>query len=367
MTWSGILPRYFADGRQIGLSLTGGVDSRMILSWAPCSPGDLMCHTFSGPYRDCMDLEVARQVAGVCGHPHETIYVGHDFLYQFPNLAEESIWLSDGTMDVTGSVDLYVQRIARLLAPVRMTGTNGGEIMRSLIAFKPAGLNMEPFDPDFGNMIRAAGRTYTFELDTNRLSFTAFKQAPWYMNTKFVVERSQISLRMPYFDNDFVALVYRAPKSFTQNNDLALRLIADGNPALSQIETDRALTLKMVPGLTHAKHFFQQFTFKLEYAYDYGMPQWLARVDHLVSPLQPENFILGRHKIHHFRKWYRDELSGYIKSILLDPTTLKRPYLNGAAVEKMVLSHTKGTANHTREIHKILSTELMHRLFIDRN
>jgi len=41
---------------------------------------------------------------------------------------------------------------------------------------------------------------------------------------------------------------------------------------------------------------FLEFTFKAEYAYDYGMPQWLARVDRTFSRLRLERLFLGRHK-----------------------------------------------------------------------
>src|SRR5206468_5989917 len=49
-----------------------------------------------------------------------------------------------------------------------------------------------------------------------------------------------------------------------------------------------------------------EFLRKAEYAYDYGMPQWMARIDHLLLPLRLERLFLGRHKFSHFRVWYRD-------------------------------------------------------------
>jgi asparagine synthase (glutamine-hydrolysing) len=78
-----------------------------------------------------------------------------------------------------------------------------------------------------------------------------------------------------------------------------------------------------------------------------------------------ERLFLGRHKYYHFRTWYRDALSNYVQEMLLDPRTLSRPYLQRATVEAMVNGHMKKGENHTGEIHKILSLELIHRLFID--
>jgi asparagine synthase (glutamine-hydrolysing) len=112
-------------------------------------------------------------------------------------------------------------------------------------------------------------------------------------------------------------------------------------------------------------HSILEFSFRSEYAYDTGMPQWLARLDHFLSPFHLERLFLGRHKFHHFRLWYRDALSGYVREMLLDSRTLSRPYLQRKAVESAVLGHLKGTRNYTVDIHKLLSLELIHRLFFD--
>jgi asparagine synthase (glutamine-hydrolysing) len=104
---------------------------------------------------------------------------------------------------------------------------------------------------------------------------------------------------------------------------------------------------------------------KAEYAYDHGMPQSVARIDHALSPFHLEKLFLGRHKYYHFRVWYRDALSKYVQEMLLDPLTLSRPYLDRKAVEATVRGHLKEGRNHTTEIHKLLSIELLHRLFID--
>jgi asparagine synthase (glutamine-hydrolysing) len=312
-----------------------------------------------------MDVKVAREVAAICRQPHSVISVGQDFFNQFPALAEKTVFISDGCMDVTGAIDLYVQKIARQIAPVRLTGTNGGEMLRRLVAFKPSSLCHDFLTPEMARHTAAAGATYASELRGHQLSFTAFKQTPWYMCSKFAVERSQLTLRMPYFDNDLVALSYQAPASDFQSNGPALRLINDGNPALKSIETDRGLAARSIPGVNTARHLFQQFTFKAEYAYDYGMPQSLARLDHFFAPLHLERLFLGRHKFHHFRVYYRDHFSKYVRDVLLDVRTRGRPYLEGARLEKMVTGHLGGYRNYTLEIHKVLTTELIQRQLLE--
>src|SRR5215831_6176730 len=70
-TFAQILPRYIGNGRRIGMSLTGGLDGRMIMAWANCQPNSLPCYTFGGHYRDCADVKVARAVAEICRQPHQ--------------------------------------------------------------------------------------------------------------------------------------------------------------------------------------------------------------------------------------------------------------------------------------------------------
>src|SRR5207248_2241549 len=347
-TWRRVLPKYFLGKQSIGLSLTGGVDSRMILAWAPRYPGTLPCYTWGGTYRDCADVKIARRTAGIAQQPHNTILVGAEFLSQFRVLAERAVYISDGTLDVTGSIDMYVQRLARQIAPVRVSGVCGGEILRRLVMFKPDPPQQGLFVPELACSFRDAAATYAGELQGHRLSFTAFKQAPWYMASKFTLERSQVTYRTPYFDNDLVALAYQTPAQLL-SNEPALRLIADGNPVLGKIGTDRGVAFRSIPGITPILHAYREFTFKAEYAYDYRMPQWLARLDHTFAPLHLEKLFIGRHKFHHFRVWYRDELSQCLKEMLIDSDARNRPYLRAHSLEEMLKAHMNGHRNYAFE------------------
>ncbi len=53
-------------------------------------------------------LLVARQVARACGQPHQVIQVGADFFSRFPQLAERTVYLTDGCADVSCSPPFYV-------------------------------------------------------------------------------------------------------------------------------------------------------------------------------------------------------------------------------------------------------------------
>lgn len=355
------LPHYFEGPEKIGVSLTGGLDTRIIMAWCKAAPGSLPCYTFGSMYRDNQDVKLARKVAALCGQPHQVITTGPEFLSQFAHYAERTVYLTDASVDVGRSPDLYVNEKARQIAPVRMVGTYGSEILLHDVMFKAVRPVDGLYHADLSPWIDSAESTYYSSLDCHPVTFAAFRQSPWHHYGVLGLEQTQVGVRTPYIDNELVKTVYRAPQLPNINQESRVRLLLSGNPAISAFRTDRGSR-----GLNNVLiRAALEFTFKAEYAYDYGMPQWLARVDHAFAPLHFERLWVGRHKIFHFRPWYRDQLAQYVRDILLDSRSLARPYLDRRMVSDIVAGHLSGTRNYTLEIHRLLTLELAHRLFVD--
>jgi asparagine synthase (glutamine-hydrolysing) len=363
-TFSQDLPRFFKGGEPIGVALTGGLDTRVIMAWHKAKPGTLPCYVWGGTYRDSQDVLVGRKVADVCQQSHQVVTTGQEFLSQFSRYAERSLYLTDVCVDVSRSPDLFVSEKAREIAPVKVVGTYGSEVLRHARMFKPVDPAPGLFRQELLSHVGQARSTYQALIQCNPVTFVAFRQSPWQHYGILALEQTQLTVRSPFLDNDFVRTVYRAPHSGDAAEDVRLRLIADGNPTLARIRSDRGVGARGLLGL--ATRGLLEFTFKSEYAYDYGMPQWVAGIDHAFAGLHLERLFLGRHKFAHFRVWYRDALAEYVRQILLDPQTLSRPYLNRKGVEAIVRGHLSGGRNYTNEIHKLLTVELLHRLFLDR-
>jgi asparagine synthase (glutamine-hydrolysing) len=359
------LPRYFEGQERIAMSLTGGLDTRMIMAWQTCKPGSLPCYTFGGMFRDCQDVVLSRRVAAMCGQTHQVITAGKEFLDGFPRYAERAVYLTGGCVDTSRSPDVYLNEMAREIAPVRMTGNLGGEVLRRVRTFKPAEPLQGLFQPEFLSSVHAAAETYARLQQGNKLSFTVFKQSPWNHYGILALEQTQLALRTPFLDNNLIRTVFRAPDSALAGSEDSLRLIADGKRDLLRIPTDRGLAGERGRISAAVHRGFLEFLFKAEYAYDMGMPQGVARIDHAFSAFHLERLFLGRHKALHFRVWYRDALAGYVREMLLDPRSLSRPYIERKRLEEVVQGHLKGDRNYTNEIHKTLTLELIHRLFLD--
>lgn len=352
------MQRRLESGLPIGVSLTGGYDTRLIMSCLKSSGTILPCYTFGGMYRECFDVKIARKVARLCDCQHSVLELGEGFLKEFPALADKTIRLSDGCLGATNAYELYLNQLARRVAPVRLTGSYGSEVMRGARAFKAVSPAQGLIAPDFQPQIDAAARTFETASGGHAVSFSVFKQAPWYYYNRLAVEQSQVIVRTPFMDNDFVGLFYRKPANSGDSRQLARHLIEHGSASLAELPTDTG-------NCSYLRHQWAQFLFKADYCYKSGMPQWLERVHHMLGPVQPERLLIGRHRFAHFRVWFRKQLANYVKEILLDRRTAQRPYFNHAFVQRMVQQHIEGTGNYTDDIERVLTVELACRQFLD--
>ena len=364
-TFARILPRYFRPGERVGMSLTAGLDSRLVMACVRAAPRTLPCYSYAGSHRDTLDVSIARKVAKRCGQPFSVIRLGQDFFKEFPTLAEKTVFITDGHLDVCSAHDIYFSKRAREIAPIRMTGLFGSEIVRNHTMFKASLVGHEVFAPDLVTEMRRAVHTLREQKIGNSLSFALFKEVPWRAFGKRAVEQSQLTVRTPYMDNDLVALLYQMPPASRGSNDMELRLISDFHKTLARLRTNRGVKYGENVLVSQFFQFLYFAVFKADYLYFFSPPQWLGRLDHALAPLHLERSIFGSQKFEAYRIWFRRELADYIQGILLDRKTMQRAHFNPESLKTIVAAHLGGHGSHHDAINKALTLELLHRRLID--
>jgi len=74
--------------REVALSLTAGLDTRVVL--ASVGDGeDLSLLYIRGLWGETFDVQAARKLAAVCNRPHEVISINERFLKDFPSFAKK--------------------------------------------------------------------------------------------------------------------------------------------------------------------------------------------------------------------------------------------------------------------------------------
>jgi asparagine synthase (glutamine-hydrolysing) len=198
-------------GPRAAISLTGGLDSRMIMASLDAGPGEVPCYTFGSMYRETFDVSIGREIAARCRQPWEVIELGRDFLRGFATMLDHAVFVADGYLGASGAAELYLNRLARSIAPVRVTGNWGGELLRGVRAFKHLNPGGGFLATDLNKHLQRSAEEFADMRGVHPLSFTLFHQAPCQGYGRYAIERSQMVMRSAFMDTDVVDWLYRAP------------------------------------------------------------------------------------------------------------------------------------------------------------
>jgi asparagine synthase (glutamine-hydrolysing) len=362
-TFKRILPRYLETSSKLGISLTGGLDTRMIMACRPQAAESPVSYTFTGQERETLDDRIAAQVAQACGLEHHLLRLGADFFSDFASHADRTVYVTDGSFGIMGAHEIYLNRQARQLAPVRLTGLYGSEILRGVSTLKPAGLSPLLINPEFGQLVS----TWVSEFAADRahpITSAAFRNVPWNLFGSAAASRSQVILRTPYLDNEIVALAFQAPETLRTSPRAALRLVENNSKRLRDIPTDRRVEGKSAGLINRLKRSFFEASFKLDYLHNEGMPEWLLPFDSTLEQIDSKVRIFGHHKYLHYRNWFRRELAEYVNSVLADTRARRAPFWNSNFLEQIAVDHARGRKNYVLEIDAVLTLEAVERLLL---
>jgi asparagine synthase (glutamine-hydrolysing) len=360
-TFKRILPCYFESGSKIGISLTGGLDTRMIMACRPKAAEQAVCYTFSGENGQTLDDRLAKRVAETCGLAHRILRIGQDFFSNFASNADRTVYITDGCLGILGAHEIYFNAHARLLAPVRLTGNFGSEVLRGVSTFKPLGLSPAPFNPEFNGALHSSAAPLASG-STHPITFAAFREIPWNLFGSLAAGRSQVSVRTPYLDNELVALAYRAPDSLRQSSLPAWRLVKANSPLLSRIPTDRRPSADTPQPAATFRRLFSEATFKIDYYSSEGLPHLLSPLDSVFRRVSSNLGILGLHKYLPYRHWFRRELAPHINAVLAETHVRGMRFWSPDSLERMIAEHVQGHKNHIMEINAVLTLEAIERL-----
>jgi asparagine synthase (glutamine-hydrolysing) len=357
-----ILPRYFESGSKIGISLTGGLDTRLLMACHPHDGRRETAYTFTGPAGKTLDDRVAARVAEACGLEHRLLRLGPDFFSNFGAEADRTVYLTDGCSGILGAHEIYFHRLARPLAPLRLTGNYGSEILRAITTFKPLGLAPQIFHLDFLPAINAAAGQLA-SLKRHPDTFAVFQEVPLNLFGNLAAGRSQISFRTPYLDNELVALAYQCPASLKKSSLPAMRLVKACHPALDRIPTDRGFISDRSGPEIFLRRVFAEVTFKLDYCSNAGLPRRFGVLDPVFKPVVRALGIAGLHKFLKYSTWFRNELAPLVTERIAAAQKMANGFWNPEALAQLLQQHLSGEKDFPSEISTALTLESVERQF----
>jgi asparagine synthase (glutamine-hydrolysing) len=359
-TFKRILPRYLESDSKIGISLTAGVDSRMIMACLPQTRGKPICYTFSGENRDTLDARLAARVAKECGLQHQILRLGPSFFSDFASHVDRTVYATDGALGSLGAHEIYLNNQARVLSPVRLTGVFGGEILRGVSMFKPLHFAQQLLNAELAETITSCTTQWSHDGE-HPVTFAAFREIP---EKRFGTRGQPLSDELPHslFDNEIVALAYQAPETVRTSIDFPVSLVEANNPSLARIPSDMGAMGEPNRFAAAPRRIFSKVVCKVDYLRTEGLPHGLSRLDSLFTQLSAALGIAGLHKYLPYRIWFQRELAAYVDGILTDAQVRRSSLWDSRFLEHMASDHATGHKNYVRESDAVLTLEAVERL-----
>ncbi len=362
-----IFPRYAHEGASVAMSMTAGLDTRLIMAALRGKCAEHVSYTFGGAWGELFDIRTARKAANIYKQKHLVFPISEKFLDRFEHYATQAVYISDGMHDAFGAHDVYFNEIAREAAPVRLTGKFGSEVVRIRRLMPSNNYGQGILTPELQSQVERLPNFHARDASGHPVSKVVGEEIPWHEYGRVAVEQSKLTLRTPYMDNALVKLMYQAPPETRIAGDLQERYVRDRAPELAHLWTNLGRFSSSSPIVTKLMYYPLWALFKTEYIYLYATPHWLTRIDRTFDFLHLERLLAGRQKWEGYRIWGRTHFSTFLRDTLLNPQAFYTQYFNYKVMQRMVERHTTGTHNYMADINVALSLELTHQSLLKSN
>jgi len=363
--------RMRGDG-PIGLQLSGGLDSRVML--AMINHRRYPLHTFTFGVPGCDDARFAREAADRRGTIHHFMELRPDYLR---SVAEEGVKSTNGLkscvhMHVLGALDETAKLVNVLYTGSLGDSIMGGHIQRDLLAVhQPEVLarmlfkryntcfdeesHSQLFSSNFYSQVKdAVFQEFSHVLKNSRAKISANVREHYSIrqsDRRWILEgqnllRTQVVVRTPFYDNDLVDFMLTVPPGLRFDSYLYIQGFIQAAPDLAKVPYEKT-GLPFTPCM-------REFSIRA----DRQMRWWLRqRGLKWVSAPQKRPYA-------DYDTWMRTVLRSWVEDTLLNKRALGRGYFNPDYIRNLVGEHMAG-AKHARKLGVLLTLELWHRMFLD--
>ena len=366
-TFSDAVERSMSGPHAFGVSLSGGLDSRAILSALNGKGAGTSTYTLG--VRGCADQVIAEKLARIAGTKHSFFELNEQYLREFLPNQRRMVSLTDGMYLSHGLTEiLALDFIARGDFSVLVRG-HGGELaktdlawplhtdaairgMRSRDEFVPylhrranyisGSSDLRQLFTDTWAPGLSGGGLASLEDATRDVPLSPADLCSYLYLTehhrRFTVPsielfRNAVDVRLPFVDQAFLKVLFRGRPEWRADPSIHKALTAAGNRAMLRVRnSNTGAPASAGPAV--------------EYALD--------KVNSLFKRLD----IYGYRHYHTFDRWMREQLLSSVETVLLSRTSLDRGILSETAVRRVLDQTRAGQADHSYMLQVLLILEL---------
>lgn len=367
--------RQIRPSESVGLFLSGGLDSRTILTAANRKGYSIPTYTFGE--KGCEDGKIARQVAETLRCPNCFFQLSPDYLKEW---AEKGVRSTEGMSNCLNFDGVEILPRMREKSSIMLYGLEGntwlGFLSLGLLEFlvsKEENKFIKRFFHKLNSPFSEKAQVNLFRKEFHRrvrgLAFQSFEESlraiDYQSNLNKVyhflvtekdrrlailgaiVDHDFVDYRLPFYDYDFVDFAQSIPPKQRSLARFYRKFIASRFPEVASIPYQRT-------GLPVGSSTSRVL---LKRGGEIFLEKFKSKV--LRSRVRP---IRGYGNPDH---WLRHQLKDFTTETLLNRKALSREYLNPSFVEETVRRHLSGKQDLSRQLGLLLTFELWHQLYLD--
>jgi hypothetical protein len=368
------------------LSLTGGLDTRAILSVLAGAGKPVTAFTTSGT-QPSLDAHLAQELCKAYGVRHTLVTLGESFLKALPTYALEASRLSGGISSVEQAHEIYVYEQLGGLGSTRISGYLGNQVGRGgveLVSPRNACTDVlvEPYRQAAVRPAKSHWLTQAAEDTGHPLArFLIQREVPFSSVANFSIGSYHMEQQSPYASRRLIELALLSPResheprifnvSYARLRDLRHRFLGQS--------TSRSFQRRLIKT---TGGFVAQCPINWGWRAAGGVSlsglgrgiraltdALASRPGHRSAVLQCARRALGAHGLHDVRPWHlwldsalRDFANDTLRSKLVEQTGL----LDRAQVTRTLDDHYSGAKSNYKTILATLDLALAHRNFCAR-
>ena len=376
------------DRKEVGVFLSGGLDSRIVTAFASRTDANVITFTFG--VKNCLAQKIGKEVADRLGIENVFYEIPPDFV---ANHAEKIVYKGDGLVRIREShyialLDKVRRRVSTVLIGTFGESLFGYNIKKELLGLERrarAAKIEEVTDYIFGNCLRGLPLSEYHDAfcdDFGKKAMSKLKNSFRKTLNSIVMNKNidsvqdmvdywdykvreagvrglsvqymnwYLETRHPFLDNELVDFfAFRLPARLRLGEKFLQMAVNYCFPSLCDIPLERH---GVPPDSPPLKVFVGRIKLFAKRRTRIAMER-LSRGRLILKPVDYRDY----------GNWLRTGSKAYVEEILLNPKTLERGYFRQNYIKRIVEEHMMAKRNHDQLICDLINFELMNRIFFD--
>ena len=298
------------NNERIGITLSGGLDSRAILAAVPddCKP----LHTFTFGQDGCDDIKIAKKAAEIKGAVHHALILNHDNWIQ-PRI--DYVWISDGSYSLLHMHGTEFFKTYKSYMEINLNGFLGDAILGGSYIYRDSSVEYK---------VRNRGRRF--------------------VNSGSLSHGSQLIQRKPFFDNNMFDYIVSIPETLRRNSYIYNKMLLSTFP---QYFLNIPWQKTSCP-ISYPNAFIKTITLK---------NRVVGRLKREAGRIGTKNKNLRNYT--NYVEWIRNEPArSFFEKVLFAKNSIYSEYIDNIKIQSHLKDHLQGKANHHDELCLALTFEI---------